>query len=103
MPDLADCIRVVIYNPRQNILEVRKISSEKINYAIFFVIAVVIVSGAIYIEKPASLASAIPFESGAEGLAGDGGGETNDDNADTAQQTTQESPEGDGDGETNDD
>ena len=103
MSDLADCIRGVIYNPGQNILEVRKISSEKINYAIFFVIAVVIVSGAIYIEKPASLASAIPFESGVEGPEGDGDGETNDDNVDTAQQTTQEGPEGDGDGETNDD
>ena len=61
----------------------RKISSEKINYAIFFVVAIVIVSGAIYIENPASLASAIQL--------------------DTAQQTPQEDPAGDGDGETNDD
>ena len=69
----------MIYLLCQNILEGRKISSEKINYAIFFVVALVIVSGAIYIERPASLASAmIPL-----GL-------------------TQESPQGDGDGETND-
>ena len=81
----------------------RKISSEKINYAIFFVVAVVIASGAIYIEKPASLASAIPFESEEAGPAGDGDGETNDDNVDTTQQTTQEGTAGDGDGETNDD
>ena len=57
----------------------RKISSEKINYVIFFVVAMVIVSSAIYIERPASLASAIPLESDQEGPEGDGDGETNDD------------------------
>ncbi len=76
----------------------RKISSEKINYAVFFVVAAAIVSAAIYIEKPESLVSAISFGDEPEG---DGDGETADDNAQAAQ--TQEGPEGDGDGETADD
>ena len=79
----------------------RKISSEKINYAIFFVVAIVIVSGAIYIERPASLASAmIPLGINQEASQGDGDGETNDDNVGTTQPTTPEEPQGDG--ETND-
>jgi hypothetical protein len=104
--------------------------SEKINYVIFFVIALAIVSVAIYIERPESLASAIPglieedatdeesdtteadsgdatdeesdtVEPTQEGPEGDGDGETNDDV--NATKSVPEGPEGDGDGETNDD
>ena len=65
--------------------------------------AIVIVSGAIYIERPASLASAmIPLGINQEPPQGDGNGDTNNDNIEIVQQTTQEGPQGDGDGETND-
>lgn len=98
--------------------------SEKISYVIFFVIAMTIVSVAVYIERPESLSSAIPsIEQDAEDNATetdseDSGdmenditqnsqeapevdSETNDDV--NATQSGQEEPEGDGDGETNDD
>ena len=54
-------------------------SSERINYVIFFIAVVAILSAAVLIERPASLANAIPLQSNQEGPQGDGDGETNDD------------------------
>ena len=54
-------------------------SSERINYVIFFIAAVAILSTAVLIEKPASLANAIPLQSDQEGPQSNGDGETNDD------------------------
>ena len=78
-------------------------SSERINYVIFFIAAVAILSAAVLIEKPASLANAIPLQSNQEAPQGDGDGETADDNVQTTPQSNQEGSHGDGDSKTNDD
>ena len=85
-------------------------SSEKISYVIFFVVALAIVSVAIMVERPESLASAIPgiaqdestTESDNEDSEQTGDSQDQTDNSDIAQ-TGSEGPQGDGDGETNDD